>query len=404
MNNTASQKDLHHQGLPRLFYATGLAILIGFILYVGSAILIPLVFAVFLSFIIVTVKNSIERVPGLGALLPDWLSFILAFAVMALALVILGQIIIANAEDMLKVFPSYQSRFLEISGAVLNYLSQISFLSEYFPEPVPTDEVTEETTQNFTPDMELFAQWQDQAVTLGTGFINEIGTTVRALGTNLVTILLYTSFMLIERGKIMKKLLLIAGDHHGRLDVDLILQDIALLVRQYISIKTTTSFLVALLSWIIMLVLGIDFAGFWALLIFSFNFIPIIGSIIAVILPSVLALVQPDGGGITLFILPLGLLTLAEQIVGSVIEPRLLGKSLNLSPLVILLALTLWGTLWGFGGMFLCIPITVTILIILSQFEDSRVVAIMLSDTGEIAPIKRKLHPPTETEESNSQT
>ena len=66
-----------------------------------------------------------------------------------------------------------------------------------------------------------------------------------------------------------------------------------------------------------------------------------------------------------------------------------MGKNLNLSPLIILLSLGLWGTLWGFAGMLLCVPITVAIMITLSQFHTTRPVAILLSDNGQIAPIKR---------------
>ncbi|WP_306252195.1 AI-2E family transporter [Parvularcula sp. IMCC14364] len=398
MPDQKSEKvSLYGQGLPRLFYASALAILIGYVLYIGQSIIIPLVFALFLTFIIVTVKNSIERLPGLGKILPEWLSFVLAFGLITLVMIVLGQIVIANGEAMLAEFPEYRQKFLEIAANLINYLSQFSFLQEYFPaqEINASDEVT---AQLPPADMELFAQWQDQLINIATSFVNDVRSAIATIGANLVTILLYTGFMLIERGKFLVKLHALAGADDDRLDVDQIVQDIGTLVRQYISIKTTTSFIVAVLSWIIMLILGIDFAGFWALLIFSLNFIPIIGSIIAVILPSALALVQPDGGGITLFILTILLLTTAEQVVGSVIEPRLLGKSLNLSPLVILLSLTFWGTLWGFGGMLLCIPITVGIMIVLSQFEASRGVAIMLSENGKIKPIQRKMSPPTATE------
>ena len=203
-----------------------------------------------------------------------------------------------------------------------------------------------------------------------------------------MTIFLYTAFMLVERGRFLKKATTIAGPEAASAIVSDVIDDIGHLVRQYISIKTLTSVIVAAISLVIMLALGVDFAAFWALLIFAFNFIPIIGSIVAVILPTLLALVQPDGGlvfaGATL-----GLLFLAEQAVGSFIEPRLLGKSLNLSPLVILLSLASWGALWGFAGMLLCVPITVAIMIVLSQFEATRPIAVLLSDNGEIAPLKR---------------
>jgi predicted PurR-regulated permease PerM len=79
--------------------------------------------------------------------------------------------------------------------------------------------------------------------------------------------------------------------------------------------------------------------------------------------------------------------------MSAAIEPRLIGKSLNLSPLVILLSLAVWGSLWGFAGLLLAVPITVTIMIILTQFGSTRPIAILLSDSGEIAPIK---HAPIE--------
>ncbi|MCA8888526.1 MAG: AI-2E family transporter, partial [Parvularculaceae bacterium] len=104
--------------------------------------------------------------------------------------------------------------------------------------------------------------------------------------------------------------------------------------------------------------------------------------------PVILALIQPDGGGVHKAAMALVFLVGAEQIMSSGIEPRLVGRSVNLSPLVILLSLAVWGTLWGFAGALLAVPITVTVMIILTQFESTRPIAILLSDNGDIAPIK----------------
>jgi len=137
-----------------------------------------------------------------------------------------------------------------------------------------------------------------------------------------------------------------------------------------------------------MTLLEVDFAGFWALLIFVLNYIPIVGAVTAISLPVILLLVQPDGGGLQKALLALGLLVGAEQTMSSIIEPRLIGRSLNLSPLVILLSLAVWGSIWGFAGMLLAVPITVTVMISLTQFEPTRPIAIFLSDNGEIEQIK----------------
>jgi predicted PurR-regulated permease PerM len=117
--------------------------------------------------------------------------------------------------------------------------------------------------------------------------------------------------------------------------------------------------------------------------------VPIVGAVIAVSLPVLLTLVQPDGG-LGKAVLTLVLLTGAEQTISSFVEPRVMGRSLNLSPLVILLSLATWGTLWGFPGMLLCVPMTVAVMIVLSQFEVTRPVAILLSDNGEIAEVSRR--------------
>ena len=195
--------------------------------------------------------------------------------------------------------------------------------------------------------------------------------------------------MLVERGRFLKKITQIAGPENASAIVSDVIDDIGHLVRQYISIKTLTSLLVGGVSYLIMLALGVDFAAFWALLIFALNFIPIIGSIIAVALPVVLALVQP-GGGLVLAGVTLALLFTAEQVVGSFVEPSASWASRSTSPpSSSSSASPAGGTLWGFAGMLLCVPITVAIMIVLSQFDATRPIAVLLSDNGEIAPLKR---------------
>ena len=136
-----------------------------------------------------------------------------------------------------------------------------------------------------------------------------------------------------------------------------------------------------------MKIVGVDFAGFWALMIFLFNFIPLFGAALAILMPVSLMIVQPDGGPVKAFVL-LGLMLGAEQTMSAFIEPRLVGRTLNLSPLIILLSLAVWGALWGFTGVLLAIPMTITVMIMLTQFRSTRPIAIMLSDNGEIADIK----------------
>lgn len=389
--NETDNLHIEQRGLARFFYAISIAILLGFILYVARGILIPLVIAMFLSFIIVTLKTAIKRIPFLGKLLPEFIAYILSFAVIALVLITLGQIITANAGAIIKAGPAYQERLIAILDQIKIFLEGLPFFTDWFASNVDVDSFRADDGSITTAEgvSALITQFQQQVLGFISGIASEIGQAIRSLAQNLVTILLYTSFMLIERGALLRKLGIVAGMQEDQLDISQIINDIGDLVRQYISIKTLMGLTTATFSFIIMTILGIDFAGFWALLIFALGYIPIIGAISGVMLPSILALVQPDGGGITLFLLTLGLLTAAEQTVSSVIEPRLMGRSLNLSPLIILLSLTVWGTLWGFAGMLLCVPITVSLMIVCTQFQDTRPVAVLLSDNGEISPIKR---------------
>ena len=375
MSETSSAEDpsplrppAKRWSLPALFFGLGLAIMLTFVLWVAKGVIVPVVVSVFVSFLIVTVKRGIDRVPVVGRVLPEAVSFTLAFAVIVAVLFGLGAIVTANVEDVIDEAPAYYARLGQITQDGIAQAQAWGFVNEDAGEVI--DDLRD-TAIRFTRS----------------GLTNVAGIAGGLVG-GLVTILLYTAFMLVERGRFLKKITQIAGPEGASAIVSDVIDDIGHLVRQYISIKTLTSLLVAGVSYVIMLILGVDFAAFWALLIFALNFIPIIGSIIAVALPVVLALVQP-GGGLVLAGLTLALLFTAEQVVGSFVEPRLLGKSLNLSPLVILLSLATWGTLWGFAGMLLCVPITVAIMIVLSQFDASRPIAVLLSDNGEIAPLKR---------------
>ena len=124
---------------------------------------------------------------------------------------------------------------------------------------------------------------------------------------------------------------------------------------------------------------------FWAFLIFLLNFIPTIGSLIATIFPAAYSLLQ--FGEFSPALLVLVIVGTIQLVVGNIVEPRVMGSSMNISPLVTILALTFWGMIWGITGMILSIPIMVVLVIIFSQFESTRPIAILLSEKGEIENI-----------------
>ena len=142
------------------------------------------------------------------------------------------------------------------------------------------------------------------------------------------------------------------------------------------------SLVTAALSWAVLALIGCQNASFWALVIFMLNFIPVVGSLLSVVFPALLVLVQ--FGSFGPFFASLILLTAIQIGVSNVLEPRLMGSSLNLSPMAILVALAVWGGLWGVAGMFLCVPITVIVMIVCAHFQSTRPMAVLLSADGRL--------------------
>ena len=136
-------------------------------------------------------------------------------------------------------------------------------------------------------------------------------------------------------------------------------------IQGYIAAKFLISLLTGSLVGVILWLFGVDFAIVWAVLTFLLNFIPNIGSVIAVILPALMTLVQFESFGYTLLV---SLIIVAVQnIIGNIIEPKIMGNRLGLNPLVILLSLLVWGYIWGIMGMFLSVPLTAIVKIAISN-------------------------------------
>ena len=148
-------------------------------------------------------------------------------------------------------------------------------------------------------------------------------------------------------------------------------------IKRYLVIKLLLSIATGVLVGIILALLGIDLAMVFGILAFVLNFIPNIGSLIAIILPLPLVLVDPDFT-MTLLILTIALPGAVQMVVGNVIEPKLLGDSLELHPITVLLSLIFWGMLWGIPGMLLAAPITAVLKILLESLEITKPVALLL--------------------------
>ena len=149
---------------------------------------------------------------------------------------------------------------------------------------------------------------------------------------------------------------------------------------RYFFVQAFTSVLTGLLTWLWCLVLGVPFAVVWGLVSFAFNFVPTVGSILAVVPPTLFALAFSGvGTGLAVF----AGLAVIQLLLGNFVDPALQGGALELSPVVVLLAVVFWGWLWGIGGAIIGVPLTVALVLLMQEFEATRPVAVFLSAPGE---------------------
>ena len=234
-----------------------------------------------------------------------------------------------------------------------------------------------------------------------TQYLGSVALALQGIATNALLVLVYLGFLIVSRRAFERKAVRLypsREERHNAFQVFLRVRDG---VERYLWIQTVTGLIIAVASWGVMALVGLDNAIFWAFVIFIVNYIPIVGAVAAIVLPAIFAMVQFDGFVQALFVLGgLGLITF---VVGNILLPRMQGDSLNMDPLVVLLSLAFWGAIWGVTGMFLSTPLTVLVMVILAQFEGSRWIAILLSADGDPQGLGRgSRRSPDESEHSIS--
>ena len=200
-------------------------------------------------------------------------------------------------------------------------------------------------------------------------------------------VLVYVLFLLFEQTVFDRKLKVFVRNPQHQENVRTVLARISKEIETYIWIKTVTSAMTAVISYVVLVVVGVDYAAFWGLLIFLLAYIPTIGSLLGIIFPAILTLLQ--FGEWQPFLLAAVPLAVTQIVIGNVIEPRMMGNSLNLSPFVVMVSLVLWSSLWGVPGAFLCVPITVIFLIVCIYVPSLRSVAVLLSNDGTLEHVPK---------------
>ncbi len=332
MNNAADSKIISRC----ILILTGIAI--SFTLFFAKPVLIPFIFAIFLSYAVLPIANVLQTKIRISRLL----SILLTILIGVMILFLLGMLIFSSLKTVVNNIDNYQQKVVQMGIKTAEYFNNIlknTDSEEMIKQlsKLPIGKIIKSTLGNFT-----------------------------ALFSNILLILIFFIYLISSSQPNKKE--------------NKIYKEISLKVQKYISLKvlisTITGFLVGLILWII----GLDLAFVFGILTFLLNFIPSIGSIIAIFLPIPLALVQFES--MTPVILCIAIPGVIQIVIGNIIEPKLMGDLLKLHPITIILSLIFWGMIWGIMGLFIAVPITAVIRIVLDQIEQTRSFAQLM--TGKI--------------------
>lgn len=318
----------------------------------GQGLIIPFVLAMLLWFVMRMMKLTLDRIGFVKRKFPSWLKTIISTTIILIVAGIVVEILSANIKSLSQSYEKYQAN-------VESVVNQI----------------------NTTFDLNIIEDIQGRSGDFNFGeVLGNIFNSLSSIIGNTFMILIYSLFVILEESKLKSKLRMLFTEEEDYQDFRGILKKIEHSVSRYLGLKTFVSIITGTLSFFVLLIIGVDSPAFWAFLIFVLNFIPTIGSLIGTLFPAVFCLLQ--FGTVTPAILVLVFVGVIQIIVGNILEPRMMGSSMNISPLVTIIALSFWGVIWGVVGMVLSVPITVIMIIIFSKFESTRRIAILLSDKG----------------------
>jgi predicted PurR-regulated permease PerM len=344
--------------LRALVHGCVLLLIVGWVLYVGKAIFVPAVLGAVIVYVIVGLAHALGRLPGVGRSLPVQLRYLFSIALIGVVFFLLAYLVMANKERAMALAPQYQQ----------SLLAAIQRVAVHFGiETEPTWA---------TLRQELMAQIDLQRL---------FGSLLASVGSIVVTfvvVFLYATFLLAERRHFGTKLANLSDDPGRVARIRQVIEAINRRIGSYLALKTLLSLLLGLVSYAVMRLFGLEFAALWAVLAAFLNFVPYVGSVLGVVFPVLMTVVQ--FGDLGLILTMLLALTSVQFVIGNFLDPYVMGNSLNLSPFAILVSLAVWSELWGVPGAFLAVPITAIMTIVFSEFPGTRPIAVLLSKSGRL--------------------
>ncbi len=329
------------------------AIAVGTVLKLTSSVVLPLVIALLLSFTLSPFVDLLVRLK-----IPRSIAILLVIIILLGLGFLAGLILYSSVTSLVRSWSTYQERLLNLFRIAV---SRYGLPSNVLARPQVTQSI-------------------------GAYAVGFFGDFVKFLG-SFVLVLVFLLFMLLEKRFFRRKMFkAIQGPRTDR--VLRILKQINREIGRYLTIKLLVSLAAGASVWLGFRIIGVDFAFVWGVLTFLFNFVPAVGSLAVGVAGVLFALVQfyPEWNPV----IAAGAVVVFVQVVfGSVLEPKLQGDNLNLSPVVVLFSLLIWGWLWGLMGMLLSVPLTVAMKITIENIPGLEFIAVLMG-TGYVRRPRRK--------------
>ena len=334
-------------------------IILIFLLWIGRSLFIPLLFATFLWYLLNAIAAYYRKImpcykTSIGSCRIPTKLYNFTSGILSLATV--GGIIYLFATQI-------EPMLLELYNSTPILQQKLLMFSNFI-----SDKTGIKIDMNLMPNLPQIAGY--------------IGSSLAGIAASAGMVLIYLIFMFVEQSSFNQKIDAMPLSKLKSKKLRFILNSIDENMKKYLFTKTFISAATGLCAYISLRIIGLEYASVWAFIIFILNYIPTIGSILACALPIAFALISTETWQTPLFT-AIALVAL-EIIFGNIIDPKLTGKTLNISTLAILINLVFWGMIWGPAGMFFSVPILVAIYITTAQFSSTRWIATLLSTDGKI--------------------
>jgi AI-2 transport protein TqsA len=341
------ERPLGLGNVPTIAGLTLIVFLAGVVLRLAQSVLFPFMLAVVLSFILTPALSVLTRLK-----VPRAVSILLILILTFVVLYLFGVLLFESGKGFASEFPKYGDRL----RTGVEYIEKKFHLAAVKWDPL-------DLVRNLDVNK------------VGSLFLSSLGPFFSFIS-KLFLVLIFLVFILAGKGKTEMKIVKAFSPRHAS-QIRRIMVKINSEIQRYLAIKTVSNLIQGLLTFLILWVFGLNFALLFGFLTFVLNYIPTIGSIIATGLPMLIAAFQFPNLWPAVWIGVL--MTVLQNIMGNFVEPRFIGRGLNLSPLVVLFALFFWGWLWGISGMILAVPTVAMLRIVCDNVPALRFLAVLMS-------------------------